>query len=50
MGKEKNLERGKQRFNGPQRLPHNWQRLFSFSAAGLQEDGGERKEKENVFS
>lgn len=50
VGKEKNLERGKQRFNGPQRLPRNWQRLFSFSAAGLQEDGGEREEKENVFS
>lgn len=48
-GKEKILERGKQRSNGLERLPQNWQRLFPYSAAGVQEDGRERKEGENVF-
>lgn len=49
-GKKKNLESEKQRSNGADRLPHNWQRLFSYSAAGVQEDGREWKERENVFA
>lgn len=32
-GKVKKFKRGKQRTNGPQRLPLNWQRLFSYSQA-----------------
>lgn len=30
-GKLKSLKRGKQRSNGPKRLPHNWKRSFSDS-------------------
>lgn len=49
-GKEKKkFKRGKQRSNGPQRLPRNWQRWFSDSATGVQEGGGGGREENFCF-